>query len=35
MNLLFGVIIGYIIHDVIQPTAVGEFLNSISLKAQD
>lgn len=35
MNLLFGVIIGYIIHDVIQPTPVGEFLDSISLKTQN
>lgn len=35
MNILIGVLIGYIVHDVIQPTAVGEFLDSISLKTPD
>lgn len=34
MNILLGVLIGYIIRDVIQPTAVGEFLDSISIKTQ-
>lgn len=31
MNFLFGAIFGYIIHDAMQPTAVGQVLDKISL----
>ena len=31
MNWLFGAIMGYIIHDAVQPTKVGEVLDKISL----
>lgn len=33
MNLILGMIVGYIIHDAIQPTAVGQFLDKVSLPA--
>lgn len=31
MNYIFGMLIGYIIHDAVQPTAVGQVLDKISL----
>lgn len=31
MKLLLGAIFGYIIHDAVQPTAVGKVLDKISL----
>lgn len=33
MNLIFGVILGYIIHDAVQPTVVGKVLDKVSLPA--
>ena len=31
MNWLLGAIMGYIIHDAVQPTKVGEVLDKVSL----
>lgn len=31
MNLILGMLIGYVVHDVLQPTAVGKVLDQISL----
>lgn len=31
MNYLLGMVLGYIIHDAVQPTAVGAVLDEISL----
>lgn len=31
MEYLFGVLLGYIIHDAVQPTVVGEVLDKVSL----
>lgn len=31
MNLLLGMVFGYIVHDAIQPTVVGEVLDKLSL----
>lgn len=33
MNYLLGMVLGYIIHDAVQPTAVGAVLDKISLPA--
>lgn len=33
MNLLIGILFGYIIHDAVQPTAVGEVLDKMALPA--
>lgn len=33
MNLLIGMILGYIVHDAVQPTAVGKVLDKMSLPA--
>lgn len=33
MNYLLGMLFGYIIHDAIQPTAVGQVLDKVSLPA--
>lgn len=33
MNLLIGMILGYIVHDAVQPTAVGKVLDKVSLPA--
>lgn len=33
MNLLIGMVIGYVIHDAVQPTAVGAVLDKVSLPA--
>lgn len=31
LNILIGMFLGYIVHDAIQPTAVGEVLDKIAL----
>lgn len=31
MNYLFGVLLGYIAHDAIKPTAIGKVLDKVSL----
>lgn len=31
MNKLFWLILGYIVHDAVQPTAIGEILDKVSL----
>lgn len=31
MNYLLGMVLGYIIHDAVQPTAVGAVLDKVSL----
>jgi hypothetical protein len=31
MNYLLGMVLGYIIHDAIQPTVVGQVLDKVSL----
>lgn len=31
MSYLLGVILGYIIHDAVQPTAIGSVLDKVSL----
>lgn len=31
MNYLLGALLGYIIHDAVQPTTVGQVLDKISL----
>lgn len=33
MNLIIGALIGYIIHDAVQPTVVGQMLDKVSLPA--
>lgn len=33
MNWLLGAIVGYIIHDAVQPTAVGKVLDKVALPA--
>lgn len=33
MNYLLGMVLGYIIHDAVQPTAVGTVLDKLSLPA--
>lgn len=33
MNYLLGMVLGYIIHDAVQPTAVGVVLDKLSLPA--
>lgn len=33
MNWFLGALVGYIIHDAIQPTAVGQILDKVSLPA--
>lgn len=33
MNTLINIILGYVIHDAIQPTAVGKVLDKVSLPA--
>lgn len=33
MDYLLGLLLGYIIHDAIQPTAVGKVLDKVSLPA--
>lgn len=33
MNWLLGAIVGYIIHDAVQPTIIGEVLDKVSLPA--
>lgn len=31
MNLLIGLVLGYIVHDAVQPTAIGKVLDEVSL----
>lgn len=33
MNMILNMILGYIIHDAVQPTAVGKILDKVSLPA--
>lgn len=33
MNWILGMVVGYIIHDAVQPTAVGQILDKVSLPA--
>lgn len=33
MNLIIGIIFGYVIHDAVQPTVVGKVLDKVSLPA--
>lgn len=33
VNYLLGMVLGYIIHDAVQPTAVGTVLDKLSLPA--
>lgn len=33
MNYLLGAVLGYLIHDAVQPTGVGKVLDKISLPA--
>lgn len=33
MNYVLGMLLGYIIHDAVQPTAIGEVLDKVSLPA--
>lgn len=33
MNYLLGMVLGYIIHDAVQPTPVGKVLDKVSLPA--
>lgn len=33
MNLFIGILFGYIIHDAVQPTAVGKVLDKVALPA--
>lgn len=33
MNVIIGLIMGYIIHDAVQPTVVGQVLDKVSLPA--
>lgn len=31
MNIVLGMVLGYIVHDAVQPTAVGKVLDKVSL----
>lgn len=31
MNYLLGMLLGYIVHDAVQPTAVGQVLDKVAL----
>lgn len=31
MNILLGMLLGYIVHDAVQPTPVGEVLDKLAL----
>lgn len=31
MNIVLGILFGYIIHDAVKPTAVGQVLDKVSL----
>lgn len=33
MNILLGMVLGYIVHDAIQPTALGSVLDTVALPA--
>lgn len=33
MNYLLGMVLGYIVHDAVQPTIVGQVLDKLSLPA--
>lgn len=33
MNYLLGMLLGYIVHDAVQPTAVGQVLDKLALPA--
>lgn len=33
LNLIIGMLVGYIIHDAVQPTVVGEVLDKVALPA--
>lgn len=33
MNWFFGALVGYIIHDAVQPTSVGKVLDKVALPA--
>lgn len=33
MNVLIGMLLGYIVHDAVQPTAVGTVLDKLALPA--
>lgn len=33
MNIIISMIVGYIIHDAVQPTAVGKVLDKVALPA--
>lgn len=33
MNYLLGMVLGYIIHDAVQPTVIGKVLDKVSLPA--
>lgn len=33
MNYLLGMVLGYIIHDAVQPTVVGKVLDKVALPA--
>lgn len=33
MNIIIGLIMGYIVHDAVQPTAVGKVLDKVALPA--
>lgn len=33
MNWILGMVVGYIVHDAVQPTAVGQILDKVSLPA--
>lgn len=33
MNYLLGMVLGYIIHDAVQPTVVGQVLDKVALPA--
>lgn len=33
MNYILGILFGYIIHDAVQPTAVGKVLDKVALPA--
>lgn len=33
MNYILGMLLGYIVHDAVQPTAIGKVLDKVSLPA--
>lgn len=33
MNYILGMLLGYIVHDAVQPTAVGKVLDKLSIPA--